>query len=81
MADEPEDWHVRRKRYEAFINTTELGKLFIVYEKALVDYWQVDPDDDRKMMEFDKKAKDATHAFITKSWSSRKSQRDEKGLR
>jgi hypothetical protein len=38
----------------------------MVYEKALVDYWQVDPNDDRKMMEFDKKAKDATHAFITK---------------
>ena len=66
MTDEPEDWHVRRKRFDAF-TATELGGLYHAYESALTNYWQIgenaDPD---HLMALDEKAKDATHAFVTK---------------
>ena len=66
LIDEPEDWHVRRKRFDAF-TATELGGLYHAYESALTNYWQIgenaDPD---HLMALDEKAKDATHAFVTK---------------
>ena len=31
---DPEDWHIRRKRFDAFM-ATELGHLYKTYEKAL----------------------------------------------
>ena len=69
MIDEPEDWHVRRKRFDAF-SQTELGRLYHAYESALTNYWQMDARDGNvntdMLMEFDEKAKDATHAFVTK---------------
>lgn len=69
MIDEPEDWHVRRKRFDAF-TATELGRLYKTYENALTAYWQADANsddyDDDKLMKLDTKAKDATHAFVTK---------------
>jgi hypothetical protein len=67
MTEDPEDWHVRRKRYDAF-KTTELGKLFLTYENALVAYWQTGDDEvsTEELMKADRTAKDATHAFVTK---------------
>jgi hypothetical protein len=65
---DPEDWHVRRKRYEAFM-ATELGELYRKYEHALIDYWRQDANEDfanNKMMELDRISKDTTHAFVTK---------------
>ena len=43
MIDEPEDWHVRRKRFDAF-SQTELGRLYHAYESALTNYWQIGED-------------------------------------
>ena len=43
MIDEPEDWHVRRKRFDAFA-ATELGGLYKAYENALTNYWKVGED-------------------------------------
>lgn len=66
MIDEPEDWHVRRKRFDAFTQT-ELGRLYKAYETALTDYWNVGENiNDGKLMELDNKAKEATHIFVTK---------------
>lgn len=65
MTDVPEDWHVRRKRYDALM-ATELGQLYHAYERALTDYWQGDVDNDQQMMALDKASKEATHAFVTK---------------
>ena len=66
MTDDPEDWHVRRKRYDAFM-ATELGHLYKAYENALTNYWQIGENaPPNQMMELDQKAKDATHAFVTK---------------
>jgi len=65
---EVEDWHTRRRRYDAFTET-ELGKLFHTYETALVAYWRIDGDEkisDQRLMELDNVAKTATHNFITK---------------
>jgi hypothetical protein len=67
MTDELEDWHVRRKRYEALM-ATELGKLYRAHETALIDYWRVDAKDDvahNKLMTLDERSKEATHAFVT----------------
>lgn len=63
-----EDWHVRRKRHDAFMGT-DLGKLYWTYQQALIDYWRIDDKDDiahDKLMEFDARAKEATHVFVTK---------------
>ena len=60
-----EDPNVRRKRYDAFL-ATELGKLFIAHEDALVAYWQGDAAKDEQMMALDKTARETTHAFVTK---------------
>ena len=61
-----EDWHVRRKRYDALM-ATELGQLYKTYENALTNYWQIGENAPSiQMMELDQKAKDATHAFVTK---------------
>ena len=66
VIDEPEDWHVRRKRFDAFTQT-ELGGLYKAYEQALTAYWQADPDKEpQKTMILDEMTKDATHAFVTK---------------
>lgn len=66
MIDEPEDWHVRRKRFDAF-TATELGRLYHAYETALTNYWQIGENAPAvQMMELDTKARDATHAFVTK---------------
>jgi hypothetical protein len=65
---DPEDWHVRRKRYDAFLKT-ELGELYRKYENSLVAYWQIDALDEASrdsLMKLDREAKDATHAFVTK---------------
>jgi hypothetical protein len=63
---DPEDWQVRRKRYEAFM-ATELGELYRKYEHALIDYWRQDANDaPNKLMELDRISKDTTHAFVTK---------------
>jgi hypothetical protein len=65
---DPEDWHVRRKRFDAFM-TTELGQLYRQHEKALIDYWRQDANEDlahNKIMELDRISKDTTHAFVTK---------------
>ena len=68
MTDVPEDWHVRRKRYDAFM-ATELGQHSDrAYEKALlIDYWQIDADDSGfldHLMALDEKAKDAHAARL-----------------
>ena len=66
MVDEPEDWHVRRRRFDAFAQT-ELGRLYHAYETALTNYWQIGENaDSGTLMLLDEKAKDATHAFVTK---------------
>ena len=66
MIDEPEDWHVRRKRFDAFTQT-ELGQLYKAYEQALTAYGQADPDQEpQKTMSLDEMTRDTTHAFITK---------------
>ena len=66
MTDEPEDWHVRRKRFDAF-TATELGRLYHAYETALTNYWKVGEDAPAiQVMDLDQKANDATHAFVTK---------------
>ena len=65
---DPEDWHVRRKRFDAFM-ATELGQLYRAYEMALIAYWRIDADDSvsqNKMMELDRITKENTHAFVTK---------------
>ena len=38
------EWHAMRKRYEAFL-ATDLGKLYRAYDKALIDYWRHERDD------------------------------------
>ena len=66
MTNEPEDWHVRRKRFDAF-TATELGGLYHAYETALTNYWKVGEDAPAiQVMDLDQKANDATHAFVTK---------------
>ena len=66
MIDEPEDWHVRRKRFDAFTQT-ELGQLYRTYEQSLTNYWNVGENvDPGLLMDLDKKTKEATHAFVTK---------------
>jgi hypothetical protein len=63
-----EDWHVRRRRFDAFMGT-ELGKLYRAHEKALIDYWRVDADDTvahNKLIELDALTKETTHAFVSK---------------
>ena len=66
MIDEPEDWHVRRKRFDAFTQT-ELGRLYHAYETALTNYWKVGEDAPAiQVMDLDQKANDATHAFVTR---------------
>ena len=65
---EVEDFNVRRKRYDAFMQT-ELGKLHRAYEQALINYWRVDADEDvsgRRLIELDTISKEATHAYVTK---------------
>jgi hypothetical protein len=63
---EPEDPQVRFKRYQAFMGT-ELGRLYLAHENALIVYWQANADDSSmKMMELDKDSREATHAFVTK---------------
>ncbi len=65
---DPEDWHVRRKRFDAFM-ATELGQLYRAYEMALIAYWRIDTDDSAtlaKLAEFDRISKETTHAFVTK---------------
>ena len=66
MTEDPEDLHVRRKRFDAF-TATELGRLYHAYENALINYWQIGENASAvQMMKLDKKANDATHAFVTK---------------
>jgi hypothetical protein len=63
-----EDWHVRRKRYEAFM-ATNLGQSYRAYEKALIDYWRQDANEglpSNKLMELDQISKETTHAFVSK---------------
>lgn len=62
---DPEDPNVRRKRYDALL-ATELGKLFIAHEDALVAYWQADAAQDEQIMALDKRARETTHVFVTK---------------
>ena len=65
---EVEDSNVRLKRHQAFL-MTDLGRLYGAYEKALTDYWRNDDDEtisDMRLMELDKKSREATHAFLTK---------------
>jgi hypothetical protein len=68
MTEDPEDWHERRKRFNALM-ATELGQLYRAHEKALIDYWRVDGNEDiggNKLMQLDQISKDTTHAFVTK---------------
>ena len=68
MTEEPEDWHERRKRFNALM-ATELGQLYRRYENDLIAYWKVDASEDIggfQLMELDKATKDSTHAFVTK---------------
>lgn len=63
-----EDFNVRRKRYDAFMQT-ELGKLYRAHEQALINYWRVDADDtvnSSRLMELDRISKETTHAYVTK---------------
>ena len=60
---EVEDSNVRLKRHQAFL-ATELGQLYGAYEKALTDYWS--NTDDMRLMELDRRSREATHAFLTK---------------
>jgi hypothetical protein len=41
MIDDPEDFHVRLKRYSTF-KDTELGQLYLKHENALINYWRID---------------------------------------
>jgi hypothetical protein len=60
-----EDQQGRFQRYQAFLGT-ELGRLYLTHENALIDYWKGDAASDEQMMTLDKAAREATHAFVTK---------------
>jgi bisphosphoglycerate-dependent phosphoglycerate mutase len=65
---ETEDWHVQRRRYEAF-SATELGKLYRAYDKATINYWRRDMDDDISPAEvkaLQERYREATNAFVAK---------------
>ena len=62
---EVEDSNVRLKRHQVFL-ATELGQLYGAYEKALTDCWRLDDEGGARLMEFDRRARKATHAFLTK---------------
>ena len=68
MTEEPEDWHERRKRFNALM-ATEVGQLYREYENALIAYWKVDANEDIggvKLMNLDQVSKETTHKFVTK---------------
>jgi hypothetical protein len=63
-----EEWRAARARYERFM-ATELGKLYRAYDKATIDYWRRDADDNisfKRLEELDGKAREATNAFVSK---------------
>jgi hypothetical protein len=65
---ETEDWHAKRRRYEAF-SATELGRLYRAYDKATIDYWRKDGVDDfpiKRLEELNEIAREATNAFVAK---------------
>jgi hypothetical protein len=65
---ETEDWHAKRKRYDAFLDT-DLGKLYRAYDKATIDYWRHDMDDNishARLQEMDQIAREATNVFVAK---------------
>jgi hypothetical protein len=65
---EADDWHALRKRYEAFM-ATDLGKLYRAYDKAMIDYWRHERDDNvsyNMRNELEERCREATNAFVAK---------------
>jgi hypothetical protein len=65
---EADDWHAKRERYERF-SQTELGKLYRAYDRATIDYWKNDANDNisnKRLKELDQIAREATNAFVAK---------------
>lgn len=65
---EADDWHAMRARYERF-QATELGALFVAYDRATIAYWRMDASDtvsDRRLRELDEAARKASNAFVAK---------------
>jgi hypothetical protein len=65
---ETEDWHAQRQRYEAF-SATELGKLYRAYDKAMIDYWREDANEDLSRVKFvalQERCREASNAFVAK---------------
>jgi hypothetical protein len=63
---ETEDWHTLNKRYVAFM-MTNLGKLYRAYDKALIDYWRHERDDNishNMRKELEECCREATNAFV-----------------
>ena len=65
---ESEDWRALGQRYEAF-RVTDLGKLYRAYDKAMIDYWREDANEDlsrAKFIALQKRCREAANAFVAK---------------
>ena len=63
-----DDWRVRFERRRAFAKT-ELGRLYLAHESALVDYWRHDADErisHNKLTMLDNRCHEATEAFVAR---------------
>ena len=65
---ESEDGDALLARYERFI-TTDLGKLWRAYDRATIEYWRHDSDEDispAKLKALEERMREATNPFIAK---------------
>jgi glucokinase len=63
-----DDWRAMRERYERF-SQTELGKLYRAYDKATIEYWRNDANENisnKRLKELDQIAREATNIFVAK---------------
>lgn len=65
---ETADWDALRARYVRF-QATELGQLFVAYDRATIAYWRMDSSEtvsDARLKALDEAARTASNAFVAR---------------